>query len=80
MTTTTTNDDRYVVHTRSRYGVYRLVGTAPTSAKAFRMMADEVTKGVAAQVWIRCEDEKIYEWDHEHDTLRDALWHVSCHT
>lgn len=37
-------------------------------------MADEVTKGVAASVWIRFEDGlKQYEWDHEHDTLSDAL-------
>lgn len=71
--------DCYTIHTRSRYGVYRLVGTAPISAKAYRLMADEVTKGVAAQVWIREEDEKIYEWDHEHDTLRDALFQAEAH-
>ena len=76
MTNTTTH--RFTVHTRTRYGVYRLVGTAPITVEAYRMMADEVTKGVAAQVWIRCEDEKIYEWDHEHDTLRDALHQVEC--
>ena len=70
---TNTNYHRFTVHTRTRYGVYRLVGTAASSAKAGRMMADEVTKGVAAQVWVRFEDEKVYEWDHEHDTLRDAL-------
>ena len=71
-----TTTDRYAIHTRTRRGVYHLVGTAPTSAKAFRLMADivwiEVTKGIEAKVWISCEGEKIYEWDHEHDTLADA--------
>lgn len=64
----------FSVHTRSRYGVYRLVGQFSNEPAAYRAMADEVTKGVAASVWIRFEDGlKQYEWDHEHDTLSDAL-------
>ena len=76
---TNTNTDRYTVHTRSRYGVYRLVGTAPTTAKAYRLMADEVTKGVAAQVWISYEGDKVYEWDHAFDTLSYARHLAACH-
>ena len=76
MTNTLNSYGRFTIHTRSRYGVYRLAGVTTTIAEAYRLMADEVTKGVAAGVWIREEDEKIYEWDHEHDTLRDALLQV----
>ena len=79
MVNTINTTDRFSVHTRSRYGVYRLVGVATTNVEAYRLMADEVTKGVAATVWIREEDIKVYEWDHEHDTLRDALTQLYAH-
>ena len=63
----------YTVHSRTRYGVYRLVGTFPTRRDAFANLVDEVTTGAMAYVWIRFEDcMKIYEWDHAHDTLIDA--------
>lgn len=74
MVNTLNSFGRFTVHTRSRYGVYRLAGVTTKNSEAYRLMADEVTKGVAAQVWIREEDEKIYEWDHEHDTQADAQW------
>ena len=64
----------YTVHSRTRYGVYRLVGTFPTRHDAFKSLVNEVAKGVMAYVWIRFFEDcmKIYEWDHAHDTLIDA--------
>ena len=69
LTTTTT----FGLHTRTRYGVYNFVGAFPTRKQAYRALAIEVGKGCMANAWIRFEDdEKIYEWDHEHDTMADA--------
>ena len=76
MTNTLNSYGRFTVHTRSRYGVYRMSGVCTTAIDAYLLMAGEVTKGVAAQVWVREEDIKVYEWDHEHDTLADALRQV----
>ena len=69
----------FTVHSRTRYGVYRLVGAFPSRQDAMRALADEVVKGIMAYVWVRFEDsEKIYEWDHEHDTLADAQSAAEC--
>lgn len=69
----------YAVHSRTRYGVYRLAGTFPARQDAMEALVDEVTKGIMAYVWIRFEDDaKIYEWDHEHDTLADAQSAAGC--
>lgn len=64
----------FTVHTRTRYGVYRLVGAFNTRSQALEALSDEVLKGIMATAWIRFEDgDKVYDWDHEHDTIADAL-------
>ena len=70
LTTATT----FGVHTRTRYGVYTFVGAFATRKEAQRALARETMKGTMATAWIRFEDgEKVCEWDHEHDTMQDAL-------
>ena len=67
----------FTVHSRSRYGVYRFVGAYSTRKEAQRAATKEVLKGVMANVWIRFQDdEKVYEWDHEHETMQDAWGHL----
>ena len=42
-----------------------------------RGVSEEVLKGIQANAWIRFQDdEKVYEWDHEHETMADALAHA----
>ena len=68
------NNNTFGLHTRTRYGVYAFVGAFATRKAAQRALATEVIKGNMATAWIRFEDdEKVCEWDHEHDTMQDAL-------